>query len=118
MATIINYFRSNNDKYAALQKKDDDLYIKALQNWYAKYQIENVDNEKKVEIMIQELSEIPTETLTIPDINRIGKVIHEVAFKRVKYKEMLIEMLRKIPNCNTVIQMWLDKVYLAFPTKI
>jgi len=115
MSTILNYFRSIYNDYEALQKKDDDLYFRALENWNAKYKIDNIDSAEKVELMVTELLQIPTEVLTISDINEIGNVFHRVALKRKLYKEIFIQMLKN--NSGLVVQTWLDRVCTALPIK-
>lgn len=116
MSAIMNYFMSSYNNYEALQKKDDDLYVRALESWNAKYQIHNVDSEKKVELMVTELLKIPTQILTISEINAIGDVFHGVALKKRQYKELLIEMIGR-SSSDSVVNTWLNRVYTALPMK-
>lgn len=116
LSAMTNYFQSNCDlsnNYVSLQKKDDDFYVRMIESWQAKYQVGNVDTDKKVELMVKEIGEIPLDTLTITDINNIKGIFHGVASKTGHYKQMLIDLLRK----NSDSRIWLDEVYIAFPLR-
>jgi len=113
MSSIIGYFLNTFNDYEAIQKKDDDFFIKAIESWVAKYQVDNVNTDKKLELMVEEISIIPLEILTISDVKTIGDIFYGVASKTESYKKMLIDLLRKKPNSR----LWLNEVYVAHPIK-
>lgn len=115
MFEIIRCFFNNyhSDNYEALNKKDEDYFPGKIQSWLVKYRVENIDTEKKIELMVEEISAIPLQALTVSDVNQIGPVFHGVASKTETYKKILIERLRQ----KTDTGLWLDKVYAAIPLK-
>ena len=54
MAAIISWLTgtSSTVDYAAIQKKNDDVYIEAIEGWMLKYQPEKVDTIEKIELML------------------------------------------------------------------
>lgn len=98
----------NTVQYEALKKKEDDLGVKAFEEWERSYpvnphlsKLDRAKVKEYVTTLIQDLNKVP---ITSSNITSIEAHLIEISKESDRVREMLIE---KIPNLKT------DKDYIV-----